>query len=218
MALIVQSLANPTLAYALFVVGCCALLTELFHPGGLIPGITGGLCLILAFAGFLLLPVSWGSLALIVAALALFTLDVHFTAHGGFTALGLVAFAAGSLTLYGMPGSHAPQAIPLPLIAALMLGGAGLSTFVIRAALHTRHMPSVNGPQRLLGRTGVVTTALTPTGTVRVAGELWSAQLFPAAAPRRAFADPRRAGGASHYPQALPAEPKHLPPPPRPDL
>lgn len=177
MALIQQTLADPTLAYALFVVGCCALLTELFHPGALVPGISGGVCLLLAFIGLVLLPVNWFSLLLIVAALSLFTLDVKLTTHGGLTVVGLAAFAAGSLTLYGMPGSHAPQALPLPLIVALTAGGAGLSTFIVRAALHTKHMPFLNGPQRLLGRTGTVATALAPTGTVRVAGELWSAQL-----------------------------------------
>lgn len=185
MALILQTLADPTLAYALFIVGCCAVMTELFHPGAVIPGVSGGVCLVLAFVGFLLLPtinlllptINLASLALIVAALVLFALDVHFTAHGGLTAVGLAAFAAGSLTLYGLPGSHASVAVPLPLIVGLTLAGAGVSTFVVRAALHTRHLPTVNGPQRLLGQTGTVTTTLAPTGTVQVAGELWSARL-----------------------------------------
>lgn len=180
MAPILQTLADPTLAYALFIVGCCAVMTELFHPGAFIPGVSGAVCLLLAFVGFLLLPINWASLALIVAALALFTLDVHFTAHGGLTVVGLAAFAAGSLTLYGLPGSHAPVVVPLPVIVGLTLVGAGVSTFVVRAALHTRHLPTVNGPQRILGRTGTVTTTLAPTGTVRVAGELWSARLCTA--------------------------------------
>jgi membrane-bound serine protease (ClpP class) len=190
MALILQTLADPTLAYALFIVGCCAVMTELFHPGAFIPGVSGGICLLLAFVAFLLLPVNWASLALIVAALALFTLDVHLTAHGGLTVVGLAAFAAGSLTLYGPPGSHAPLAVPLPLIVGLTLVGAGLSTFVVRAALHTRHLPTVNGPQRLLGRTGTVTTTLAPTGTVQVAGELWSARLCPPRPIRTVLAEP----------------------------
>lgn len=177
MAPLLQTLADPTLAYALFIVGCCALMTEIFHPGAFLPGISGGICLLLAFAGFLLLPVNWASVVLIVAALGLFTLDVHLTAHGGLTAVGLAAFAAGSFTLYGMPNGHSPMAPPLPLIAGLTLGGAGLVTFIVRAALHTRHLPSFNGPQRLLGQTGRVTTTLAPTGTVQVAGELWSARV-----------------------------------------
>jgi membrane-bound serine protease (ClpP class) len=191
MALILQTLADPTLAYALFIVGCCAVMTELFHPGAVIPGVSGGVCLLLAFVGFLLLPtINLASLALIVAALVLFALDVHFTAHGGLTAVGLAAFAAGSLTLYGLPGSHAPVAVPLPLIVGLTLAGAGVSTFVVRAALHTRHLPTVNGPQRLLGQTGTVTTTLAPTGTVQVAGELWSARLCTPRSVRALRAEP----------------------------
>ncbi|HEY8742565.1 MAG TPA: NfeD family protein [Chloroflexota bacterium] len=183
MAPILQALADPTLAYALFVVGCCALLTEAAHPGAFLPGISGAVCLLLALVGLALLPVNWLSLLLIVAALSLFALDVKLTTHGGLTVAGLAAFAAGSLTLYHVPGNHASVAVPLPLIIALMLGVAALTTFLVRAALRVHHTPSVNGPQRLLGQTGIVTTALAPGGVVRVGGELWSAQLCAAPVP-----------------------------------
>ena len=183
MAPILQALADPTLAYALFVVGCCALLTEAAHPGAFLPGISGAICLLLALIGLTLLPVNWLSLLLIVVALSLFALDVKLTTHGGLTVAGLAAFAAGSLTLYDAPGSHVSVAVPLPLIVVLMLAGAALTTFLVRAAMNVHHRPSVNGPQRLLGMTGVVTTALAPGGVVRVGGELWSAQLCDAFAP-----------------------------------
>ena len=176
MAPIMQALADPTLAYVLFVVGCCALLVELSHPGALIPGISGALCLLLALTGFALLPVNWLCLPVIVAALGLFALDVKLTAHGGLTVAGLAAFAAGSLLLYAVPG-NTTVAISLPLLIALMVIGAVLTTFLVRAAVRVRRVPSLLGPQRLLGRTAIATTALQPAGVVRVGGELWSAEL-----------------------------------------
>lgn len=183
MAPIMQALADPTLAYALFVVGCCALLVELSHPGALVPGISGAVCLLLALTGFALLPVNWLCLPLIVAALALFALDVKLTAHGGLTVAGLAAFAAGSLLLYAVPGSKTSAAVSLPLLIMLMVIGAGLTTFLVRAAVRIKRVPSLIGPQRLLGRTGIATTALQPGGVVRVGGELWSAELCEVPGP-----------------------------------
>jgi len=180
---ILQALADPTLAYALFIVGCSALLVELSHPGALVPGISGAVCLLLALTGFALLPVNWLCLPLIVAALGLFALDVKLTAHGGLTVAGLAAFAAGSLLLYAVPGNKTAAAVSLPLLIMLMLIGACLTTFLVRAAVHVRRVPSLIGPQRLLGRTAIVTTALQPGGVVRVAGELWSAELCAVPAP-----------------------------------
>jgi membrane-bound serine protease (ClpP class) len=179
---IIQALADPTLAYALFVVGCCALLVELSHPGALVPGISGAVCLLLALTGFALLPVNWLCLPLIVAALGLFALDVKLTAHGGLTVAGLAAFAAGSLLLYAVPGNKT-AAVSVPLLIVLMLIGGGLTTFLVRAAVHVRRVPSMIGPQRLLGRTGIATTALQPGGVIRVAGELWSAEVCATPAP-----------------------------------
>jgi membrane-bound serine protease (ClpP class) len=174
---ILQALANPTLAYALFVVGCTAVMMESFHPGALIPGITGGACLLIALVGLVMLPVNWLSLLLVAVGLALFALDVQITAHGALTVVGLVAFAAGSLTLFGLPGGPATIAVPLPLVLLVMLIGVTVCTLMVRAAVHMRHLPSINGPQRLLGHTGTVASAFAPTGTVQVDGELWSARL-----------------------------------------
>ena len=183
MAPILQALTDPTLAYALFIVGCCALLTEAAHPGAFLPGISGAICLLLALVGLSFLSVNWLSLLLIVAAMSLFALDVKLTTHGGLTVAGLAAFAAGSFTLYNVPGNHGSVAVPLPLIVVLTLGGAALTTFLVRAAMNVHHGPSVNGPQRLLGQTAIVTTALAPGGVVRVGGEFWSARLCTGPAP-----------------------------------
>lgn len=170
-------LADPTLVYALFVVGCLAALTEAFHPGSLVPGISGAVFLLAAAIGLMALPVNVLSLALLLGGMVLFTLDVQLTAHGGLTVLGLAAFVAGSLTLFGVPGGKSSLAVSLPLVAVVTLLGVFLSTLMVRAAVRIRHVPSLHGPERFLGQTGVVMTELSPLGTVRVAGELWSAKV-----------------------------------------
>jgi len=74
--LIGQADFDPNIAYLLMTIGFFAILIELFHPGALAPGVTGVVCLVLAFVGFATLPMNWGGVVLILAAAALFVLDI----------------------------------------------------------------------------------------------------------------------------------------------
>ena len=74
--LIGQAVFDPNIAYLLMTIGFFAILIELFHPGALVPGVTGVVCLVLAFVGFATLPMNWGGVVLILAAAALFVLDI----------------------------------------------------------------------------------------------------------------------------------------------
>lgn len=169
-------LANPDVAYVLFVVGLFGLLTEVCHPGGLAPGVAGLACLVLAAIAFTALPVSLLGVFLLVAAVGLFALDATVAGHGGLALLGLGGFVVGSLTLYGgRPGGGVE--VSWPLVAALTLAAGGGAAFLIRTAVAMHRLPPIGGAQRLLGATGVVVSALGPVGAVRVGGELWSARL-----------------------------------------
>ena len=70
--LLLQKLFDPNIAYLLLTIGFYALLIELFHPGALLPGVTGGICLVLAFAASAVLPMNWGGALLILLAVGLF--------------------------------------------------------------------------------------------------------------------------------------------------
>ncbi len=74
--LIGQADFDPNIAYLLMTIGFFAILIELFHPGALVPGVTGVVCLVLALMGFATLPMNWGGVVLILAAAALFVLDI----------------------------------------------------------------------------------------------------------------------------------------------
>jgi membrane-bound serine protease (ClpP class) len=179
--LVAQKAFDPDVAYLLMTVGLFAILIELFHPGALVPGVTGVVCLVIAFVGFAALPMNWGGIVLILVAAALFVLDLKAAAHGGLTIAGLVCFVAGSLLLYS-PGGVASPTLPEVSVGILPLGaaagaGVGFSLLVVRTAIRMSHRAAISGPQRLYGATGVARSPLRPRGTVMVAGQVWSARL-----------------------------------------
>jgi membrane-bound serine protease (ClpP class) len=178
---IAQKIFDPNIAYLLMTIGFFAILIELFHPGALVPGVSGVLCLVLAFVGFATLPMNWGGVVLILAAAALFVLDVKAAAHGGLSVAGLVCFVFGSLLLYSPPGPPSPTlpdvSVATPVLVAAAAIGALFSLLVVRTAIRMSGRGPITGSQRLSGATGVSSTSLDPDGTVRVGGQAWSAHL-----------------------------------------
>jgi len=176
-----QKLFDPNVAYLLLTVGFYALVIELFHPGALVPGVTGVVCLVLAFVAFAALPMNWGGVLLILAAVALLILDLKAAAHGGLSIAGLVCFVLGSVLLYSPPGPPSPTlpdvAVAPPVLLAAAAGGALLSLLVIGTAIRIAGRGPLTGPERLSGALGVTRSALDPHGSVRVGGQVWSARL-----------------------------------------
>lgn len=174
---------DPNIAYLLLTLGFWALLAEMFHPGSILPGVVGVLCLALALTALQSLPLNGTGLALIVLALALFILDLKAPTHGALSAAAAATFIVGSLMLF------APVAMPLPalvtspytlgvspgLIALLAAGFVLFFLVAVRASLRARHRP----PMPLLavtpGALGIATTDLSPGGRVRVKGAEWTA-------------------------------------------
>ncbi|HEX5416737.1 MAG TPA: nodulation protein NfeD, partial [Chloroflexota bacterium] len=174
---------DPNIAYLLLSLGAWALLAEFFHPGSLLPGITGVICLALALTALESLPLNLTGLALILGALALFVVDLKAPTHGALTAAGFACFVVGSLMLF------APVAWPPPILGAADAGlavspvlvgliGLGLSAFfavAVRASLRARRRPVAALAIADAGMLGVAVTDLAPTGTVRIRGENWTA-------------------------------------------
>jgi membrane-bound serine protease (ClpP class) len=179
--LVAQKVFDPNVSYLLMTIGFFAILIELFHPGALVPGVTGVVCLVFAFVGFAALPMNWGGIVLILAAAALFVLDIKAAAHGGLTIAGLVCFIVGSLLLYspsGVPSPTLPEvSVGLPPLIGAAGVGAVFSLVVVRTALRMSGQAPITGSQRLKGATGIARSALQPRGTITVAGQVWSARL-----------------------------------------
>jgi membrane-bound serine protease (ClpP class) len=185
---ILHAIVDPNIAYLLFTIGIWALVAEFYHPGAIIPGVTGAICLILAFVAFGNLPVNWGGVALIVLAVVLFILDIKVAGYA-LSVGGVIAFILGSLMIFSplIPISPAAPSLVVsrPLIAVMTAAITAFFVFALSAGIRAQRARVISGIHTLVGATGVVTSDLDPLGTVQVKSELWSAMSDGAEAIRQ---------------------------------
>ncbi len=165
-----STLIDPNIVGLLFLAGLAGLGFELFHPGVVIPGAFGAICMVCALFGFSVLPLSWAGLMLVLLGAALLVIDAHVVTHGALTLSGLVAIAIGLITLFHK--APAPYHTNVWLIVALTAGIGGFWAFAVSKAIAVRHTPVRVGPQQIVGMEGVAREG----GQVFVRGELWRAR------------------------------------------
>ena len=165
-----STLIDPNIIGFLFLAGLAGLGFELFHPGVVIPGAFGAICMVCALFGFSVLPLSWGGLILILLGASLLVVDAHVTSHGALTLSGLVAIAIGLATLFHTAPAPYHTSITLIVTPTALIGG--FWAFAMSKAVAIRRSPVRVGPQEIVGMEGVVR----PGGYVFVHGELWRAR------------------------------------------
>jgi membrane-bound serine protease (ClpP class) len=165
-----STLIDPNIVGLLFLAGIAGLGFELFHPGVVIPGAFGAICMVCALFGFSVLPLSWAGLILVLLGVTLLVVDAHVTSHGALTLSGLVAIAVGLITLFHKAPAPYHTSIPLVVTLTALLGG--FWAFAMAKAVAIRRSPVRVGPQEIVGMHGVAR----PGGYVFVRGELWQAR------------------------------------------
>jgi len=166
-------ITDPNVAYVLMMLGTLGLIFELSTPGAILPGVIGGISLILAFFAFQSLPINFAGLLLILFAIVLFIAEVKVTSHGVLAIGGIVAMALGSLMLYDAPevGFRVSWRVIVPTVALT----AGFFLFALTLGVRALRRRPLLGVSGLVGQTGVARGALAPEGQVSVHGELWRA-------------------------------------------
>lgn len=169
-------ISEPSIALLLMMLGLYGLFFEFMNPGMVLPGVVGGICLLLGLFALQLLPVNYAGLGLILLGLASLVAEMFLPSFGALGLGGIVAFTLGALMLIDteVPGFG----IPLPLILALAASSAIVVFLVGGVALKARRRPVVCGDEELLGCDGVLLGALEPAdggaeGWARVHGEQW---------------------------------------------
>ncbi len=169
-----SAIAHPQIAYLLLTLGMLGLTVELWNPGAILPGVAGGLCLLLAFFAFQVLPVSTIGLLLVMFGLALLVLELKVPSFGVLGIGGTISLLFGSLMLTRqVPGVQVGYGIIVPAVLAL----AGIVLVLGRLALAAQRAPSVTGLDALVGEQGRTLSAIAPghAGQVGVHGEIWRA-------------------------------------------
>jgi membrane-bound serine protease (ClpP class) len=170
-----QMLSDPNIAYVLMILGVNGLIFELSSPGAILPGVVGGISLLLAFYTLGTLPLNYAGLALIGFAFVLFVVDIKMPTHGLLTAGGVVSLFLGSLML---TAGAAPYLSISPSVIVLTVAfTAAFFAFVVAKAILAQRRRAVTGREGVVGATGSVRQSQTIAGTVMVLvqGELWEA-------------------------------------------
>jgi membrane-bound serine protease (ClpP class) len=168
-------LTDPTVAYILLLIGIYGLVFEGYNPGGVLPGVAGGIALLLALYAFNILPVNFAGLALIALGILLFVTETFVPAYGTLTIGGLIAFVTGSIILMntGVPGFGISRGVIGGISSAAGLIVIGTLWLAMRA----HRKPVVSGAEEMIGSTGVVISDFNSNGDgiVRVHSENWNA-------------------------------------------
>jgi membrane-bound serine protease (ClpP class) len=170
-----SAIAHPQIAYLLLTLGILGLTVEFWNPGAIVPGVAGGVCLLLAFFALQVLPVNTTGLLLIVFGLALLLLELKVPSFGALGIGGTVSLVMGSVMMTRtVPG----VIVPLRFVIPVALSVAGISLFLGRLALQAQRQPPVMGASALIGLQGRARTPITPGvgGHIDVRGEIWRAE------------------------------------------
>lgn len=171
---VLSTIAHPQLAYLLFSLGMLGLVVELWNPGFVLPGVAGGVCLLLAVFAFQILPIDVTGLLLVLFGMALLGAEVMVPSFGVLGIGGIVALLAGSLMITReVPGVRVGYGVILPIVGAAAVVVLGLG----RLAVQAQRMPSDTGVAGLVGAHAESLAPLGPQqpGQVRVRGEIWRA-------------------------------------------
>ncbi len=169
-----QLLWRPEVMFILMLIAIYGIIGEMSNPGAILPGVVGGIALILALYMAAILPINIAGLALILLALGLFIADIYAPTHGVLTAGGIISFFLGGLMLFDQAGPAFRLSlgilVPATVITALFF------IFVVGAGLRAQLLPVRAGKETMLGKAVPALERIDAAGgKVFVEGEIWNA-------------------------------------------
>jgi membrane-bound serine protease (ClpP class) len=170
---VLNTISDPNVAYVLLMLGILGLFFELSNPGVILPGVIGGISLILALFAFQTLPVNYAGVLLILLAIVLFIAEIKIVSHGMLTVGGVIAMILGSLLLFQSP--EPAYRLSWSVILVTVLATASFFLFAVTKAIKAHRAKPSTGKEGLVGEAGSADSDITPEGKVFVRGEYWDA-------------------------------------------
>jgi membrane-bound serine protease (ClpP class) len=167
-------ISDPNIALILFMLGVYGILFEFWSPGAIFPGVIGGICIILAFFAFQMLPINYAGVALILLGIIMFIAEIKITSYGILSIGGVISILLGSLMLIDSPAEFLRISF-VSVILPVVLVSAAFFLFALTMVVRAQRRRPTTGKEGLIGQTGVATTDLKPEGVVEIRGELWGA-------------------------------------------
>jgi len=165
-------ISNPTIAYIFLMLGIYGIFFELSSPGAILPGVVGGIFLILAFYALQMLPVNYAGLALIFFGIILFIAEIKVVSHGLLAVGGVISLLLGSMMLFQSPVEY--MRVSLSVIIPAVMVSAAFFIFAVTKAINARLKKPTTGMEGLIGEVGIASTPIAHEGKVSIHGEFWN--------------------------------------------
>ncbi|MEE9594059.1 MAG: nodulation protein NfeD [Candidatus Hydrothermarchaeales archaeon] len=170
-----HTISNPTVAYILFLAGMYGIIFELQNPGAILPGVLGGISMLLALWSFQALSVSATGIAFIIFAVILFIAELYTPTMGILAAGGIMSLILGSILLINAEKEPYVR-ISLSVIISTAFITALFFLFVVGLTVKTQRKKPTTGIEGMVGLKGETKTELDPEGSIFVHGETWHAR------------------------------------------
>ncbi|MEN3185651.1 MAG: nodulation protein NfeD [Atribacterota bacterium] len=169
-----QYIVNPNLAYLFLTLGALGIIFELANPGAIIPGVFGGILVLLSFYAFSILPVNFVGILFIVLGFLFLILDLILIPGIGILSVGgIVSLLLGSLTLFN---PEKGITVSGSLVATVIACIAGFFFILLMGVVRALRQKAKVGGETLIGKIGTAKGDLLPEGFIVVEGELWWAK------------------------------------------
>jgi len=172
---ILTKMADPNIAYMLMALGGIGIYVEITNPGLIVPGVVGGISIILSMICFQMLPINFGALALLLLGLALLIAEAFVPSFGALGIGGIVSFIFGSLFLIDsdIPALQIDKSLIFTVAGCLLVIMIFIGMVIVRA----RKYKQTSGQDGIVGENGEVVLDIEKDkkGKVFVHGEVWNA-------------------------------------------
>lgn len=173
-------LANPNIATILMTLAMLLIYVEVSNPGITIAGVLGGICLLIAFMAFQVLPIQTGGAALLALGIVLMIAEAFAATGGILGGGGVLAFVLGLLWLFDPEKTDLRVsgwllgAAAITLSSAMIVLGVSAARMKTLSALTLKKMGGA-GQGGLEGYEGEVFSLGKDhhSGKVKIRGELW---------------------------------------------
>ena len=170
---VLKIISDPNVAYILMMIGLAGLYFELSHPGAVLPGVVGGISIILAFFAFQTIPVNYAGFLLIMLAIVFFVMEMKIASYGLLSIAGITSLLLGSLMLFESNGTD--MRLSWKVLVPTLVVVSGFFVAISGLVFKSQVSKPKTGARGLLGEIGVVKEPILQEGKVFVHGELWKA-------------------------------------------
>ncbi|MDD2943007.1 MAG: nodulation protein NfeD [bacterium] len=182
---VVNFLSDPNIALLLGMAAMLGLGIEFYHPGGVIPGVIGAVCLILSLTAGQVIPINQGGALLLILGAVFMIVEVAVPSFGIWGIAGTVCLALGAI--YFVDNTFIWSAEGFEVNTPLITSGAIISGIIFiffgSYIISVRRRKVTTGLEGLMGQLAEARAAFICeefdrgySGKVNLRGEIWSAR------------------------------------------